>query len=304
MNRLLPSDFNARLKTPSNLRWKKHGGRDVYRYRVRVYLRYVFLIAAIVIAAAGGRAFYAKAVHFIGSSRLFALKEVQVQGYERVLPAEIIGASGLTFGQNIFSIRFSKVVGNIMSIPWISSVSIRELPPHKIDISVTERKAFCMILLDRLYYVDDSGIIFKRVDEKDPVNYPVITGLDMGGGHFMDVPIGAVADAVSFIKELDRDSSIDGKDVSELHVDATGYSIVTSGGLIVRFGTDGAASGMNRLNAIMDHFGNEVQTFSVIDLRFAGMGVIRYRNGLAEGRPFDPSLRNIKKEVNSIEKTG
>ncbi len=307
MNILLPSNFKARLKAPSNLRWKKHNDRVLYRHRVRASLGYVLLIAAIAVAGIGGRFLYAKAAPAIDSSHLFALREVQVQGYERVLPAEIISASGLTFGQNIFSIRLSRVIDNIMSIPWIHSVSVRKLPPHKLDIRVAERKAFCMILLGRLYYVDSNGIIFKKVDRHDPVNYPVITGFDARGGRFLDVPLRPVADAVSLFRDLDQDSSVDGKDVSEIHIDKTGYSIVTNAGLIIRFRkirTGDVTSEMDRLNAIMGHFGDEVQMFSVIDLRFAGMGIVRYKQGFADGGPSGPSLRNMNREVSDIEKAG
>lgn len=279
MNRLSPSDFNVRLRSSSNLRQKRRVSGHPGGYAVGVYIKYVFYILIIAGTCLGSYGFYIKALNFIGSSRIFALKEVGVQGYERVLPAEIINASGLTFGQNLFSINLSKVRRDIMTIPWISSVSIRKSPPHKIDIAVTERKAYCMILLDHLYYTDGNGIIFKKVNDSDPLNYPVITGFDVKGDQFVDVPLGPVVNAVSFIRNLDQDSLVVSKDISELHVDNTGYTVITNDGLMIRFGTDDLTYRINKLNAIINYFGDKMQIFSSIDLRFKGMGVVQYKHG-------------------------
>lgn len=304
MNRLLPSDFKVRLRSSSNLHSNRRSSNFPGGYRVRTYLKFVFYILMITGTCLGGYVLYVKAMHFIGSSHLFALKEVEVQGYEHVLPSEIISASELTFGQNIFSIQLAKVRSNIMTIPWISSLSIRKSPPHKIDITVTERKAYCMILLDRMYYVDGNGIIFKKVNDRDSFNYPIITGFNVKDGDFMNVPLGPVTGAVSFIKELDQNSLIVSKDISELHVDNTGYTVITNDGFIIRFGTDNLTSRIGKLNAIISYFGDKVQMFSTVDLRFTGMGVIHYKPGFTDSTSLNLSLKSDQKEVNDIEKKG
>ncbi len=310
MNRFLPSDFNERLRNSSNVRFRKRG-------TMRVYMRYTaYLVFAAGIGVAGYAA-YAQAVNFVGSSRIFALKEVGISGYERVSPSDIIRASGLSIGENIFSIRLGAVRNSILSIPWISSVSIRKSPPHKIDIAVTERKAYCMILLDHLYYVDNNGMIFKQVTDSDPINYPIITGFNIKGQQFLDIQFQPVADAVSFIRELDRNSLIGSRDISELHVEDSGYTVITNDGLLIRFGSGDPALRIDRLNEIMKYFGDRMQMFSSIDFRFKGMGIIRYKSGIAgsvmdRGVPGSGSIKNHAltkntngqgpfKEVNSLD---
>ena len=286
-------DFKARHKNASHMRFKKH-------VRVRSYLRYSGYLLAVAGLCFGGFLAYHKASGFIVTSNIFALKQVSVKGYEHVLPMEIVKASGLSMGENIFSVPLKTVRKNILSIPWINSVSIRKSPPHRIDITVTERKVYCMILLDRLYYVDDHGIIFKQLNANDSTNYPVITGFVFRNPGFMDVPLQSVADAVSFIQELDRDSIVVGKDISELHVGDNGYTVIMTDGLLIRFGRDELVSRIDKLNDLIRYFGDRMQLFSRVDLRFSGMGVFRYKQGVlsvADGQAHDSNSQTSNSDV-------
>ncbi|MCL4468573.1 MAG: FtsQ-type POTRA domain-containing protein [Deltaproteobacteria bacterium] len=307
MSEFVDFDFKARHKNTSHMRLKRRVG-------VRSYLRYSGYLLAVAGLCFGSFIVYNKAAGFVSTAKIFALKQVSVKGYEHVLPMEIIQASGLSMGENIFSVPLKTIRKNIMSIPWINSVSIRKSPPHRIDITVTERKAYCMILLDRLYYVDDHGIIFKQLNENDSTNYPVITGFVFRNPGFMDVQLQPVADAVSFIQELDRNSIVVGKDISELHVDATGYSVITTDGLLIKFGRNELISRIDKLNDLIRHFGDRMQLFSRVDLRFSGMGVFRYKQGVlsgSDGQGHDShsltgstGVANPLKEVNNSAKKG
>ncbi len=301
------SDFKTRQKNVPERRFKRGPG-------IRPYARFAGYVLVAAGLAAGGFAGYRKAAGFIGTSRIFALRQVGIKGYEHVLPTEIIRASGLRMGENIFAVPLRSVRANILSIPWIDSVSIRKSPPHSIDITVGERKVYCMILLGRLYYVDGQGIIFKQVDSNDSTNYPVITGFAFRHENFIDTPLQPVIDATAFIRALDHDSMIVGKDISELHVDGTGYTLITTDGLMIRFGRSDLDARIDKLNGLMRYFGERMQMVSLVDLRFAGMGVLRARTGVlpedgVQGPDSTPLTGgadgvNPLKEVNSSAKKG
>ncbi len=301
------SDFKIRQKNVPGRRFKRG-------LRIRSSAGYA---ASVLVAAgliAGGFAGYRRAAGFISTSRIFALRQVSIKGYEHVPPTEIIRVSGLTMGENIFAVPLKAVRANILSIPWINSVSIRKSPPHRIDITVGERKVYCMILLGRLYYVDSDGVIFKQVDSHDSTNYPVITGFAFKRENFIDTPIQPVIDATAFIQTLDHDSIVVGKDISELHVDETGYTLITTDGLMIRFGRSDLEARIDKLNDLMRYFGERMQLVSLVDLRFAGMGVLRYKAGVLsgidlQGQDSAPMTGNADgvnpiKEVNSSAKKG
>ncbi|MGB9734868.1 MAG: cell division protein FtsQ/DivIB [bacterium] len=297
-------DFKTGHQSISNIRLKRYA-------RMRLFVKYAWYIIISAGLIIGSYVLYIKLVNFVTTSSLFSLKQVSIKGYEHVMPMEIVKASGLNVGENIFLIPLGKIKQNILTIPWIASVSIRKSPPHTLDITVAERKVYCMILLDKLYYVDEHGIIFKGVTDNDATNYPVITGFSFKGHGFMDVPLQPVMDATSFIKELDHNSLVVSKDISELHVDDTGYTVITTDGLLIRFGKSDLLSRINKLNALINYFGDRIQMFSSIDLRFLDMGVLHYKNDVQP-----ESVRNINtitgnndernsiKEVSNIAKKG
>ncbi len=307
MKEFVDLGFKSQRKNTSNMRFKR-------RVRIRLYLRYSGYIVIAAAVCLGGYVLYKEAMDFVSTSKIFALKQVSIKGYEHVMPMEIVKASGLSMGENIFSIPLQTVRKNIMSIPWINSVSIRNAPPHRIDITVTERRAYCMILLNSLYYVDDNGIIFKQVDPSDPTNYPVITGFTFNGANFLDVPLQPIMDATAFIKELDQGSIVVGKDISELHVDNTGYTLITTDGLLIKFGRNNLLSRVEKLNDLIRYFGDRMQMFSSVDLRFSGMGVLRYKSGVLSGKDEqvhgshsltgNTGVENTLREVNDIAKKG
>lgn len=297
-------DFKTRNINTSNVRLKRYS-------KMRVYLKYSWYIIIVAGLIAGGYMLYIKLINFVTTSNLFSLKQVSIKGYDHVMPIEIVKASGLNVGENIFSIPLKTVKQNILAIPWINSVSIRKSPPNTLDITVTERRAYCLILLDNLYYVDDDGIIFKKITNGDSVNYPIITGFSFNNTEFIDKPIQPVIDATSFIKQLDKHSFIVSKDISELNVNETGYTLITTDGLLIRFGKSDFSSRINKLNALMNYFGDKIQMFSSIDLRFLDMGVLHYKNDvLPEPEVGIHSLtsndehKNLIKEVSTIGEKG
>jgi cell division septal protein FtsQ len=297
-------DFKTRRKNASNIQLKRY-------VKVRVYLKYAGYIIGIIGLGIGSYIFYIWVTNFVMTTKLFSLKQVSIRGYEHVMPIEIVKASGLNMGENIFSIRLKTIRKNILSIPWIENVSIRKSPPHSLDITVVERKAYCMILLNRLYYVDEQGIIFKQVTNNDSTNYPIITGFSFNSPDFLGIPVQPVIEAVSFIKELDQNSIIVSRDISELHVGDTGYTVITNDGLLIRFGNNDLISRINKLNNLIRYLGDRIQMFSSIDLRFSDMGVLHYKK-MMQPETYEglhtltgsTGEKNSLKEVNNIVKKG
>ncbi len=287
----MPYDFNSRLRKASNRRFKNYG-------KVRVYMKYLLYVSLIAGLITGGYMLFIQAESLLMVSPLFALKQLEIKGYEKVQPSEIASASGLKFGENIFSISLNNVRKNIMTIPWIKSISIRKSPPHKIEIAVSERNAYCLVLMDHLYYVDSEGVIFKMVSDNNATNYPVITGMTGDGRRFIGEALRPVVNAVSVLQAIDKYSLITAKDISEIHINSNGYSIITMDGLLIRFGDDSIGTEIENLNSIITYFGGEMQMFSSIDLRFSDEGILKYKQLFAS----TDAVNQIKEVNNFAEK--
>lgn len=109
----------------------------------------------------------------------FAVGAAQVTGNQRVAAEELQQLSGLTPGTNIFAVSPDEAARRVGQHPWIASAAVRRRLPDRITIEVAEREAVALLRVGGLYLVDAEGTVFKRLEPGDPVDLPVITGVDV-----------------------------------------------------------------------------------------------------------------------------
>ena len=130
----------------------------------------VFLTAAG--AAWGGH-------RYITQSPRFAVTTFSVNGNQQRTEKEIIERGGLCKGVNIFSVDLNAVRAQLLADPWVGeSLLLRHLP-GTIEIQITERKAFAIVMLERGYLVERNGTVFKSIEPSDPSELPIVTGFSL-----------------------------------------------------------------------------------------------------------------------------
>ena len=118
---------------------------------------------------------------FVSSSPFFTLKNIVVAGVDDSLQGELIRISGITKSQSLLSIDTAGIKSKIESHPWIRSVLLKREFPHTLHIRAENEAPVALVLLDTLYFVNSRGERFKKVEDKDSVDFPVITGLSAEG---------------------------------------------------------------------------------------------------------------------------
>ena len=113
----------------------------------------------------------------LGKHSYFSIREIRVAGSRRLSGAQIVSLAGLNPGMNIWEIDPSSVETKLNGHPWIRRGMVRREFPHRVLIRVTEWVPKAIVALEKLYYVDHEGYIFKEVQSGDEVNLPFITGL-------------------------------------------------------------------------------------------------------------------------------
>ncbi|CAG1066365.1 Cell division protein DivIB [uncultured bacterium] len=113
----------------------------------------------------------------VTTSKYLVVTDVTVAGAQRVAPEELVAASGIVQGQNIFSFSKDEVLARLKANPWLESIEINRELPGSIEITVKERDAIALVKLDSLYVMDSNGVIFKRYSAEEGLDLPVVTGL-------------------------------------------------------------------------------------------------------------------------------
>ncbi len=108
-------------------------------------------------------------------SPFFNIKEIDVQGIDRLTREEIISLSRIELNENTFKLQTNEVQQLIKQNAYIDKVIVKRKFPDKIEIKVTERKPTFMILFGNAYiYINNQGYLLEVANT--PLKIPAITG--------------------------------------------------------------------------------------------------------------------------------
>ncbi len=203
------------------------------------------------------------------TSGFFNVDQIRVAGERRVSKADVLELSDIQPGSNIFDLDLEMIGRKIAEDPWVAVARVERAFPREVLIRVSEREPRAIINLGYLYYVDETGEIFKVLVPEDSLDYPVITGIDR---KFMlekpEEARGMLADAMELLGELSGRGRFNLEKVSELQVDpAEGLVLYTYvGGVPVKMGFGNFQTKLNRLEHIYPELEPRLAGLKYIDL--------------------------------------
>jgi cell division protein FtsQ len=112
---------------------------------------------------------------FVRTSPAFSLEEIVVRGESRLTEDEVIAASGIARGENIFNWPPEDVEAKLTSHPWIARASAKRKLPARFEIEIREHAPRALLLLGSLYLVSREGVVFKEVAKDEHFDLPVVT---------------------------------------------------------------------------------------------------------------------------------
>ena len=112
---------------------------------------------------------------FFLTSPIFNVKQIEVNGNEKVSTEEIINLSGIEKDVNIYKYSKKAIKDALKQNPYIEEANIYRILPDKIEISIKERKTSFLLQLEGSYaYINNQGYILEL--NKENIYLPIITG--------------------------------------------------------------------------------------------------------------------------------
>ena len=139
--------------------------RKAFRIALRLLLLSFLLFA--------GHSVYA----YLLDDPFFCVKEVEIKGCQKIPQEHLLSLVQMEGLPNLFTIALGEISNRLESHPWVEEVRVRKVFPDKISIQIKERKPIAILQLEDPYYLDDKGVIFAPVGDRDGYNYPFLTGL-------------------------------------------------------------------------------------------------------------------------------
>ena len=223
--------------------------------RLRAPLLLLVRLLSVAAAVAGVGAAAHLIEQHVRTSDSFATSGVEIEGLSRLERTEVMRWAGLALGQNVFQVNASEAEQHLLRHPWIHSASVERRLPGTYRIEVRENRPAALLSLGDLYLVSDDAKVFKKRTEGDPVDLPVITGIDRdrftGDREYRT----AVLDqTVALLDDYCEVGLRRREPIAEIHVeDDGGFSIYTGPDAVhVALGTPPFRSKLRRLRKVLD----------------------------------------------------
>ncbi|SHJ13996.1 cell division protein FtsQ [Geosporobacter subterraneus DSM 17957] len=201
----------------------------------------------------------------------FCIKVIEIKGNVLLSQEDIVQASGITLGNQIYKEKIKDVKIGLSQHPYIKSVEVKRKLPNRISINIVEREEIAAIPFMGAYvFIDENGMILKS--ETHPENLKIIYGLEFD--HFMEGEPLEVKDPQKLEKALEIIKSINqlGMPIKNLDVnDPKNYTIKLTDTLLCRIGEGSNIDyRLSLLVKILQDLESKDITRGVIDISYDG----------------------------------
>ena len=249
---------------------KRHSNRPLFKFIRTVQV--CFKVCMSVGCVLGVSAAFIFGYDVLTQSDYFNIKQIDIQGAHRLSKQEISDHAHLKKGINIFSINLPLAEKRLLNHPWISEAEIDLKPPGSIHIKVKEHQPLAFIHLDRMYVINQDGVIFKEKSIVDLLRLPVIRGLNFSdiyiSGKSRSRPFQAIMDVLSMGGQLG--TTLPNDKIDEIHVDREmGITLYASKSqMAIKLGYSAYPRKYARLKKVLSHLNkrNEYGEVRFIDL--------------------------------------
>lgn len=234
------------LAAPSDVR----GRLGRFARRALVFCSRALLILGVVV----GAAYLGGALEgFVRTSPAFAVAEIRVSGRSHLEEAEVIAASGLSLGDNIFKSPPEEVEERLRAHPWIERASVRRKLPKGFEVEIVEHRPRALLALPELYLVSDRGVVFKEASPEEAFDLPIITLEDEASIRASRERRTALLEEVAaLLFDVDAIEPSWSEALSEIHVHGDGAFTLGFGdeGVEVRLGRGEAPQKLERIHRV------------------------------------------------------
>lgn len=208
------------------------------------------------------------------------LERVVVLGVDEAMKDELLEMAQLDFEMSLFAVNMDEVKEGLEKHPWVKSISLEKQFPHTLAIRVEREEPWAIVAGDKLRYMNRWGRIFKEVEDGDPIDFPIVTGIPVTGEN-TGKPVDTAVQVLGVLDAEKGNWSME--HLSELHVrgDGSVYLYYPSLPCGVKVRADEVANKMNDLKKVVDHLNRSgrIRTAKGINLEYADGAVVSFKKG-------------------------
>ena len=241
-----------------------------------------WLCVGLLVVALGGA--LASGGRWLLTAPRFAVERVEVAGQSHLSVNEVVAASGLAPGQNLFRLDARRAVADVEALPMVRRAELVRAFPNRVTLLVEERQPFVLVHAGGLhrpaggfYWMDEQGVPLGPETRAVALDAPLVSAAgpdDIAAAG--RTPSERVVGGVALIRTLMRAQSSLLREISEVDVSRPeGLVLYMLDGVEVRLGREDWDDRLGRLDGVLAQLRASGQRATSIDLRFRDQVVLR-----------------------------
>lgn len=217
--------------------------------------------------------------HCLISSPYMRLEMVDVKGVEQDIRNDLIDMCRLNSDLNILALNMNDLEQQMEKHPWIRKIKLERKFPNTLIVHAEKHIPSALVVMDKIYYMNQHNEVFKHINDSDPIDFPVITGVS-GKNRKAHWQLNRAGCAIKILESQKEPWSL--KELSEIHVKDEGISLYFkhfSAGINVR--SDDLGYKIRGLRKVTKHLRKEGRVHQVtgIDLDSEDGAVVSFKKG-------------------------
>jgi cell division protein FtsQ len=180
----------------------------------------VFVITLIPVCVAGVIFLFLSLYLFLCGAPFLSLKEIRIEGNNRIQKEEILAIAGLEDRPNLLTLDIKTLSRRLAKHPWIDEFMVRRVFPDSLRIVIREKNPVALIRLGGLYYMDTKGEVIDQAGGREKAIYPILTGIkreDLEGGERKAHML--LQNALQLLRITRRGTVLSYASLSQIHLD-------------------------------------------------------------------------------------
>lgn len=217
---------------------------------------------------------------YLLSSPYIRLEEVAVTGVDEEVKSELLEMACLNYEHSLLAINLNELQARLEKHPWVRSVSLEKSFPHTLLIRVEKEEPWALALMDKLFYMNRRGKLFKELMPDERIDFPVVTGLSEKAEE-REEQVGAAVQILSLFEA--GEPPWDLEHLSEVHVKQDGaadlyFSFIPG---VVKLKVSDLATKLDDLKTVVSHLvrTGRIHMVRTIHLDYGGGAAVAFEKG-------------------------
>lgn len=211
--------------------------------------------------------------------RYFRIGELLVEGNHRIPTAAIVESVGLAPDASIFEVDLRALAAAIARNPWIKTARVSRRLPATLQVHVSERAPYAVVVADRAYLVSEDGLILQEASPAEISDLPLLrlhVDHPLGTGERIDPT--RVEQGARLWQRFHQ--GVLGPDVQAREIQLKGdgsYTVLLGQGLpSLHFGEEeGVQQQLDRFARVLEIRGTALRELEYADFRFADKVIVK-----------------------------